>query len=784
MSQVYSLNQNKIVSFQDFKQEVEKSTEKFLEAYPKMKDSGIVRQEQMILQQMEQESARSRKGKVKTLLLTEKDTKKLGDKMRKTHRGIPIKNMERVLSTLVRQGLKPLPVSENWLGEGFVGLGDFGTSQCATMDKDGNITTFFPLRGLTSRLKTFHWTQGHSFMGEEVLVPSIVVVDENHDYVTPAGEILTNPSINDQKLNLMVRPAEGVEAMEITRKFKSGRVVDSTGLKGVTIPCEDLGTISYEGHVLDVNLIAGPNSLKGGLTQMRILGNQFRSMSEAKITDQLGEILTGIWKLPNGRKIEVKFGLSFVRLTELSDMFDSFGTHRMGTEVVRSLQLQGNEEAVDWLLRQTEYGTDLVFRQMRGEIKPVLPSVKLPDYVKGKKWSIDSLVTNWDLVPFPEHAGEWNGRLVPSKQMVMNASTLLTGGTEWIMPAWATAWASVILSKMSKNYPNWERLNAALEAAMSSKKGTTRTSIRPKVACLQGKQVAHSGMSQGDVGTTKENLVGEHVMVIRYPLLWNQVSKAQVVAAPAMIGPFQIVQRQCKGLIFRNFNDMGYEQSDADGDVSFAYKLPEQVWRSITEVCSVKAHEEYQRYIESEASAVLKDRPVVVHNYKDVLQELLLASKNKSAIGIATMDLWKIADLGYEAISNDDLIKVLDYAAFYIQDVVVKGIKHELKGGSSEYNLAAYLLTIEEISEFHDLIVQSLDENLEDTMKRMGLTYSPRKDMCNVQAANPLWYDSWISMWMRRVFAQTPEKLIFAELTEFLKGLEDAELQEELAEAM
>lgn len=784
-----SLADKKIYDFAISAEKALKSRERQIGNYIQG-DKGLLEQDKRVLAQMIEQSGP--KAEVGALILCnpkKNPPRTLSDKFYKNWRQIQLDDMEKVLAEVEEiTGKNLLLVSPNWLGDGRVGIGKYGSSACATDGSEpGSIRTYLKLTGLTSRLNAHHWVQGHKSPEGQDKFPVLVVIDEESKYITPTGEILVSDKISKQEIIVREKPADGIPAEDVKRTFNAGRIVDNAGLKGVTIPCKSLGHIEFEGQSYPVDAVVGINSVKGGLASAKVWGHQFRTGTEFKLEKDLPqEILTGEWHIDNGRKVNVKFGISYVILTELADQFDKVSVHRMATEVVRTMDLQGNSALVDSLLRKTDTSLDLVFRKMLGEIPNDEPAWQTPVYDSTKPWNVTSKVTNWDRTPFPDtfrNMADHYGRLVPSKEFIKSHSILIEEGigenqkgASWIMPAWATAWAGYLVSVQSGRQPNDERLNNALYSVIDGKRGSTRTSLRPRVTCLQGKQVGCREMSPGKIGTTKMTLWGRGGITIRYPVLWNQISKSEIESAPERIGPFRIDHSLCKGLIFRNLDDMYWEQSDSDGDTSFTYILSDKDYLSVVEYKGEAAVAAYNDYKTKEESSVLKDLEVQEYKYVNELRsELLTASQNKVRLGTATIDLWRIADGFYGNIPNLDLIELVDTLAYYVQDTIMRGIKHETSRGKS-YDAIAYLATTEIGKKYLEGVVELMTAELIYIMEGMGQSYVTLEAL---RMSNGTWIGKWIS----RVYSQDQTTLMLKDIIDHLLNQEATEERRMIAAA-
>lgn len=772
MKYTISLTDKKVYDFEVSAKKAVDGRENMILGY-RQPDYGLLEQDRRVLAQMTEQTGP--KAEVGALILAKSKKsggpKCLADKFYKNHRSISADDMATTLKEVEDIAGPVLLVSPNWLGDGRVGLGKYGSTSCATDGATkGSIKTIFKLTGLTSRLNAHHWVQGMKSPEGQDVFPVLVVIDEKHQYVTPTGEILAGPAITNQKVAIKVKPAEGIPAEEVVRSFNAGRIVDHTGLKGVTVPVKELGNIEYDGKSIPVDLVAGPNSIKGGLSSAKIWAHQFLTGTQFKLVDNIpSEVLTGTWKLPNGRFAKVKFGISYVILTELADQFDKFNVHQMGTEVVRTLELQGNGEVVNSLLTKTDTTLDKVFRQMLAELPNDAPAWTKPAYDSSQPWNLTSKVVNWERTPFPDSFRNLNGRLVPSKEFV-KAHSILTEegvgeesvGAVWLTPAWATAWAGYLVSEMSGHNGNDERLNNALFSAIEGKRGSTRIAIRPRIPCLQGKQVGCYEIKSGIVGTTKQILWGRGGMTVRYPVLWNQIQKSVISKAPRAIGQFQIDLEKAKGLVFRNVQDMYWEQSDSDGDTCFTYVLSDKAWGTLVEYKGSVAGQAFEKYRVDEEAGELKDRPVTEYTYEQLREELLKASMNKVSLGTATIDLWRIADGMFNVISNAELIDVIDVFAYYIQDVVVRGIKHE-GSRTGGYDALKYLAEHPVTGKYATVFVDLFSAELDVVLTGMGQMYETIE--CMLQASA-----TWIGSWIKRVYQANAHDLMLQEILEYVQG--------------
>jgi len=707
-------------------------------------DQGLIRLDQMMRQSLE-EDAHTPKGRIKTMILPKKEVQTLADKARPQNRKINVDQMRDVLAQ-VYEAIKDtgqfiMPANENWLGDGFIGIGtpeEFGSSSCAYMNDDGSITTIFGKRGLLSRMKTHHWVSSI----DKVARPIITIYDENYDILTPGGEIWTSRAFHKQRL-LFQRGR-----VLINRPINSARIISQSGLKGVTVPINDLGVLNWNGHEFVVHAIAGPNSMKGGTIQAKIAAWQLKNWQPFSLKDHQHElddieILEGEWIMPNGTVKHVKFGLEFIYVTEMTDEFGKVGLHRMGTEVVRAMDYAGNKEFVSYLRAKTHTYDELIFRQMLGEIPPPedIPPFKRPRYRKSHPWQLGIRITDPDRLPFNDNFSILKGRLVPSKEYVMSFATELDDGS-FILPTWAAAFAGYIVNYLSGRPGSAQRLESALQAALSGKRGVTRKALRPLVKCLQGKQVALRSVLPGEIATTNSDVWERKVLTIRYPLLWNIFFVSKVRKAPRKVESFQLDLGAAKGLVFRNVDDMLWEQSDADGDVCFNYLVPSRIADGIVEVASKTVMDAKVAYTDKEVDPGIKEKSISVVGYHDVLRELLTASQNKTLMGTATMDLWKLEDHLWKRIPDSDAMEIIDVAAFYIQDAVVRGIKHESHNAYDASQLLALLMKT--FPRYAPIVRHALfNEQLDETMARLCLSY--------VEQALLVQGDDWFSCWCNEV---------------------------------
>lgn len=550
-------------------------------------------------------------------------------------------------------------------------------------------------------------------------------------------------------LSVLKMPGEKQWKLEIQGSVPvaASRIVSQTGLKGMTLPVSNLGSIQYNGTKLKVDLACGPNNLKAkgntiALAQLglyaKVNGNVFNvnNMTETEINaicDSVGKVT---YTDENGHQSQVYAGVIPIQVTELSSETSSHNPVKVLPETIMNLSRLGYNDLVDEILFE---GVDSKYPTCLAELfailydranKSGLPVLKpndprLINALKGIQ--IDSATFGQDKgeVLFMKKTNkgfflDLDGQMVrmPSAELIEALTDCVEHTGEYRYPSFLRPALRILMNIQQQGPDLIKNIRRNLVTfyyhIYSELLGKNRVINRCCTAYLPGftaKQLVDPRIPVG-ITVCFDERIGKLVsrtalleMGVRNPVLWTgQIETREVWGEHDLqnlcdfhnwdINTIAIPELS-RHIILRNPYDALKSQSDCDGDLHpMAIPSSEHAQSQLSDtICNPALDIEadwLDIYIKGEIdNSVYDDVKFKWYsiNRKDFAHSFIGSCQSKIMIGPATTSLWAYEAMMELELGRVDTQKMMRFNYFYqrlVQDTVVRGIKHS--EGSADFS--------------------------------------------------------------------------------------------------